>query len=353
MGREHIECLKVIPSAEVVALADPNAESLQRASELLSEPVKTYSRYQDLLAAGGFDVLVIASPNHTHREVLEDALKTDAHILVEKPLCISDEEALDIKRWAAGRKGMVWVGQEYRYMPPLAELIRLVKAGEVGTVQQVSIREHREPFYSKVDDWNRFSQNTGGTLVEKCCHYFDLMNLIVGERPVSIFASGGQRVNHLDESYQGKPADILDSAYVIVDYPGGVKAMLDLCMFAEASLDREVVTVVGNEGKVESVLPAMELRLGKRSDWGKRTNWGETEPTNRGVGVRHVHDPAVRYVGHHHGATYLEHLRLIDAIENSTDPEVSIEDGAWAVAMGRAAHKSIDIGQPVRITVDV
>ena len=155
-------------------------------------------------------------------------------------------------------------------MPPLAELIRLVKAGEIGTVQQVSIREHREPFYSKVDDWNRFSQNTGGTLVEKCCHYFDLMNLIVGERPVSIFASGGQRVNHLDESYQGKPADILDSAYVIVDYPGGVKAMLDLCMFAEASLDREVVTVVGNEGKVESVLPAMELRLGKRSDWGKR-----------------------------------------------------------------------------------
>ena len=349
MGREHIECLKAIPSVEVVALADPNEESLQSAANLVSKPVKTYARYQDLLAAGGFDVLVIASPNHTHREVLADALKTDAHVLIEKPLCVSDEEAHEIKEWTKGRKGIVWVGQEYRYMPAMAELIRLVKAGEIGKVQQVAIREHREPFYPKIDDWNRFSENTGGTLVEKCCHYFDLMNLIVGERPSSVFASGGQRVNHLDEKYHGKTPDILDSAYVIVDYPSGARAMLDLCMFAEASLDREIITVVGDEGKVESVLPAMEVRLGKRSDWGKRVTWGESVPTNRGVGIRHVHDPAIRYVGHHHGATYLEHLKFIDAIENNTAPEVSVDDGALAVAMGRAAHQSIETGQPVKI----
>lgn len=349
MGREHIECLKAIPSARVVALADPNVDSLKQAASLLSEPAATYSNYQDLLAAGGFDVLVIASPNHTHREILEAALATDAHVLIEKPLCISDEECRQIKDLAKGRKGLVWVGQEYRYMPPVAELIRLVKAGEIGDVQQVSIREHREPFYPKVDDWNRFSANTGGTLVEKCCHYFDLMNLIVGERPSSIFATGAQRVNHLEEDYQGQTPDILDSAFVLVDYPSGVRAMLDLCMFAEASLDREIVTVVGNEGKVESVLPAMELRLGKRADWGQRLTWGQDEPTNRGVGVRHVHDPSVRYVGHHHGATYLEHLRLINAIENESEPEVSIDDGALAVAMGRAAHRSIETGQPVKI----
>lgn len=349
MGREHIECLLAIPSARIVALADPNQESLLAAAALLDEPVKTYARYQDLLAAGGFDVLVIASPNQTHHEILSEALKTDAHVLIEKPLCISDAQCRDVQKWSKGRSGMVWVGHEYRYMPPVAELIRLVRAGEIGKVVQVSIREHREPFYPKVDDWNRFSQNTGGTLVEKCCHYFDLMNLIVGEVPTSLFASGGQRVNHLHEQYQGKTPDILDSAYVVVDYPGGAKAMLDLCMFAEASLDREIVTVVGDEGKVESVLPAMELRLGKRTDWGQRLTWGQAMPANRGVGVRHVYDPSIRYVGHHHGATYLEHLHLISAIENGSAPEVSVEDGALAVAMGRAAHRSIETGQPVRI----
>ena len=44
----------------------------------------------------------------------------------------------------------------------------------------LSIREHRLPFLQKVDDWNRFNKNTGGTLVEKCCHFFDLMRRIIG-----------------------------------------------------------------------------------------------------------------------------------------------------------------------------
>jgi predicted dehydrogenase len=146
---------------------------------------------------------------------------------------------------AAGRQAIVWVAQEYRYMPPVAEMLRMAHAGAVGRVHQVAIREHREPFYPKVDDWNRFSANTGGTLVEKCCHYFNLMDLVLQEKPVSVYASGAQRVNHLNESYAGRTPDILDSAYVIVEYPSGARAMLDLCMFAENSVDSEQIVIVG------------------------------------------------------------------------------------------------------------
>ena len=60
--------------------------------------------------------------------------------------------------------------------------VLLPSTGGVGRIEQVAIREHREPFYPKVGDWNRFSANTGGTLVEKCCHYFNLMDLVLGER---------------------------------------------------------------------------------------------------------------------------------------------------------------------------
>jgi len=90
---------------------------------------------------------------------------------------------------------------EYRYMPAVAELVRLVGDGVVGTPRMLAIREHRFPFLTKVDNWNRFSANTGGTLVEKACHYFDLMNLIIGERPSRVYASGAQDLNHLDERY--------------------------------------------------------------------------------------------------------------------------------------------------------
>ena len=63
-------------------------------------------------------------------------------------------------------------------MPPVARLLAEVKKGSVGRVHMVAIREHRFPFLPKVGDWNRFSRNTGGTMVEKCCHFFDLMRLI-------------------------------------------------------------------------------------------------------------------------------------------------------------------------------
>ena len=99
-------------------------------------------------------------------------------------------------------------------MPAVSELIKRVNEGLVGSVRMVSIREHRFPFLEKVDNWNRFNSNTGGTLVEKCCHFFDLMNLITGDLPVRVMASGGQDVNHLDEKYEGLTPDILDNAYV-------------------------------------------------------------------------------------------------------------------------------------------
>jgi myo-inositol 2-dehydrogenase/D-chiro-inositol 1-dehydrogenase len=242
------------------------------------------------------------------------------------------------------------VAQEYRYMPPVAEMIRIAHDGGVGRIQQVGIREHREPFYPKVGDWNRFSANTGGTLVEKCCHYFNLMDLILKERPVRVFASGGQRVNHLDESYGGRRPDILDSAYVVVEYPSGARAMLDLCMFAEATTDNEHITVVGDEGKLESLLPSQVLRHGRREDWGRRQAWGQPSGTGRGVSVRTVRDTNIKYLGHHFGASY----RRAPAFRGRHPRRPAGRDPAGRrparVATGMAAHKSIDEGRVVNLS---
>jgi predicted dehydrogenase len=213
----------------------------------------------------------------------------------------------------------------------------------------VAIREHREPFYPKVDNWNRFSENTGGTLVEKCCHYFNLMEVVLREPALRVFASGGQRVNHLDERYAGRTPDILDSAYVIVEFGSGARAMLDLCMFAENSVDNEQIVVVGSEGKLESLLPAQTLRHGRREDWGRRDVWGQASGTGRGVDVRRVTEPGVRYPGAHFGASYIEHRRFAQAIAQGTPAEVTLAEGLRSVAIGLAAHRSIATGRAVGV----
>lgn len=342
MGREHIENIKALDGTVVTAIADPHAHSLDLALALLDQQPQVFDDYRELLASNLFDALVISTPNYTHIEILRDALQTQAHILIEKPLCTRVEDCLELVDLAAGRQAIVWVAQEYRYMPPVAEMLRMAHAGAVGRVHQVAIREHREPFYPKVDDWNRFSANTGGTLVEKCCHYFNLMDLVLQEKPVSVYASGAQRVNHLNESYAGRTPDILDSAYVIVEYPSGARAMLDLCMFAENSVDSEQIVIVGDEGKLESLLPSLTLRYGRREDWGTRQVWGQTTSSGKGVSVRRIWDTSIKYTGNHFGASYVEHQKFAHAIRNGLPAEVTLEEGLRAVATGIAAHRSID-----------
>ncbi len=355
MGREHIENLFAMGGAEITALADPHAPSVQAAlaacAQALRPAPQVFADHRELLASGLCDAVVIATPNHTHAAMLRDALAHPAvHILVEKPLVTRIEDGLDLIARAQGRRGIVWVAQEYRYMPPVAELLRLAHAGEVGRIHQVAIREHRAPFYPKVGDWNRFSANTGGTLVEKCCHYFNLMDLVLGEHPVSIYASGAQRVNHLEEVYNGQRSDILDSAYCVLEYASGARAMLDLCMFAEGSMDNEHLTVVGDAGKLESMLPSGELRHSRREDWGRKQFWGQPSGTGKGVSVKRVHDPHIKYFGNHFGASYVEHQRFAAAIRNGTPPEIPLEEGLRAVATGLAAHKSIEEGRVVAMS---
>jgi myo-inositol 2-dehydrogenase / D-chiro-inositol 1-dehydrogenase len=351
MGREHIENIRAMGGAVVTAVADPTAASRQQASELLDGQVQLFEDHVDLLKSGLCDAVVIASPNVTHIQVMRDALATDLHILVEKPLVTKVADGVEmIERAKAKKQGIVWVAQEYRYMPPVAEMIRIAHEGGVGRLHQVAIREHREPFYPKVGNWNRFSANTGGTLVEKCCHYFNLMDVILKEKPTRVFASGGQRVNHLDEQYDGRTPDILDSAYVIVEYPSGARASLDLCMFAENSIDNEHVVIVGDEGKLESLLPSGVLRHGRREDWGRRQVWGQPSGTGKGVAVRQVRDTNIKYPGQHFGASYVEHQRFAHAVRHGLAAEIGLEEGLRAVATGLAAHKSIDEGRVVALT---
>ena len=359
MGREHILNIMAMDACVVTALADIDAGSRNAAQALLLgaavQPV-VFERFADLLVSGLCDAVVIATPNFTHADVMRHALPTELHLLIEKPLCTTVADChelvrLEAKRQAEGRKAIVWVAQEYRYMPPVAEMIRMAHAGDVGQMHQVSIREHREPFYPKVGNWNRFNANTGGTLVEKCCHYFNLMEFILQEQAVRVFASGGQRVNHLDERYDGPNGqttpDILDSAYVIVEYASGARASLDLCMFAENSADNEQIVIVGSVGKLESLIPSLVLRHGRREDWGSRKVWGEASGSGRGVATRRVWDTNIRYAGQHFGASYIEHQRFAKAIREGTAPEVNLQEGMRCVAVGLAAHRSIDTGLPV------
>ncbi len=339
MGVEHIQNINVLDGSRVTAVSDP-AEASQEAAEAAAiHPVSVYADHRALLQAGECDVVVVASPNMTHIDVLRDVLATDLPVLVEKPMCTTVEDCKAVIQLARRRSALVWVGLEYRYMPPVARLIEELAAGTAGTVHMVSIREHRFPFLQKVGDWNRFNANTGGTLVEKCCHFFDLMSVLAGAPASRVMASGGQSVNHLDELYEGRRSDILDNAFVIVEHQNGVRALLDLCMFAEATHNQEEISVVGDQAKLEVLIPEDVIRIGRRGT----DSIGQVE-------IHEVAAGSIPYAGHHHGSSYVEHQKFAEAVRRGGAPEVSVEAGLASVATGVAAQLSIEEGRPVLLS---
>lgn len=347
MGQEHLRNIALIEGARVAAIYEPDAAMRAEAARLAPEAAMAGS-LAEVVRHPKVNVLLIVSPNFMHLSQLEEiAAIRPLPILCEKPLFTDPADAPRLAALRDAYPAPIWVAMEYRYMPPVAELIRQAPAA-TGGIKMLTIREHRFPFLTKVGDWNRFNRNSGGTLVEKCCHFFDLMRLIAGCNPVRVMASGGQAVNHLDESYGGEVPDIWDNAYVIVEFESGLRAMLELCMFAEGARYQEEISAVGPAGKIECLVP------GPGRFWPAHLG---APPVPKVIvsprdpkGPHEVDvpvDPTILAAGDHNGSTFYQHQGFARAARGLQAPEVGLTDGWWAVAMGIAAQESAATGQAV------
>jgi myo-inositol 2-dehydrogenase / D-chiro-inositol 1-dehydrogenase len=349
MGQEHLRNIALLPGARVAAIFDPD-EPMMAAARAIAPNARAATSVKDVVTDASVDCLLIASPNSHHVDQLEEiAQHRQLPLLIEKPLYTHPGDAARLARIEAEYAAPIWVAMEYRYMPPVAKFVDEA-ASATGGIRMLSIREHRFPFLPKVGDWNRFNRLTGGTLVEKCCHFFDLMRLILQAEPVRVMASAGQEVNHRDERYGGETPDIWDTAYVIVDFEGGARAMLELCMYAEGARYQEELSAVGPKGKVECFVP------GPGRFW--PAHLGAPPVPQVIVSPRHPKgplavdipvDPTLLEAGDHNGSTFYQHARFNSVVRGEGTVEVTLRDGARAVAMGLAAQEAASTGTVVAI----
>ncbi|SLN17361.1 Gfo/Idh/MocA family protein [Pseudooctadecabacter jejudonensis] len=355
MGREHIQNINLLPQGRVSVVYDPVRDLAESAAVLAGEggvsaPAMVADTLEDLLAFKDLDAVVIVSPNNIHVQQLRQIVQTrPLPILCEKPLYTAPADKAELDTLFKGYAHPVWVAMEYRYMPPVAALIEQAEQA-TGGISMLTIREHRFPFLPKIGDWNRFNENTGGTLVEKCCHFFDLMRVILKAEPQRIMASAGQNFNHVEERYDGRVPDIWDNGYVIVEFDGNRRAMLELCMFAEGSQYQEEISAVGPKGKIECLVPGPgrfwpaklgpapvpKLILSPRAPKG---------PIEMDIPV----DPTLLDAGDHNGSTFYQHQRFNAVVRGQGGVEVTLSDGAKAVQMGLAAQQSAATGQVVTL----
>ena len=349
MGQEHLRNIALLDGARVAAIFEPDAGMRAEAAAIAPEAV-LFENLDDLLSQPELDCLLIVAPNHTHVDLFVTiAKKRPLPLLIEKPLFTDPADAGRIEHLRASYPAPVWVAMEYRYMPPIAAFLDKVEEA-TGGLTMLTIREHRYPFLPKIGNWNRFNRYSGGTLVEKCCHFFDLMRLITRSEPVSIMASGGQDVNHLGETYGGEASDIWDAAYVIVNFANGTRAMLELCMYAEGSRYQEEITAVGPKGKIEAKIPG-PTRFWKDAASASpvpKVILSPRDPVGP-VALEIPVDPQLLAIGDHNGSTFYQHKLFLEVVRSGRSPAVTLDDGAKAVKMGLAAQQSAITGETVRL----
>ena len=247
-GREaHLRNLLRLPGVRVVAASSRSATSLEAARALAGPDLLTFQDWRDALRVEGLDAAIVALTNDQHHEACLATFDHGLHVLCEKPLGLSLAECDDIIAAAAAAGRILQVGHEMRFQRLYQQMKRMVDRGDVGEPHLMWCREFRGPMRA---GWRSSSALTGGTLLEKNCHHFDLFHWMLGRRPVRVAAQGGRNVL-LDR-------EILDNAQVLVEYEGGRRATLELCLFAPYGGDCEI-GIAGDRGRIDTRNQALSL----------------------------------------------------------------------------------------------
>jgi myo-inositol 2-dehydrogenase / D-chiro-inositol 1-dehydrogenase len=348
----HHGCIHAIPDIDLVAVADPCEKSVNVFQHCMNDPgilqeartrgiglvgryrelettpvpavdpsVEFLSDYRELLALEEVDAVVVATPNHTHVDIVSDCLAAGKHVLCEKPACTSLEQLKKLEEAVESSDRIYQVGLECRYLPVFREMRRMIQGNAVGQPRMTWCMQFRGPFAEKRGNWIMFQEKTGGVFVEKTCHYFDLMTWLVDSTPKSVSAVAGQDV--IKEIYGVKP-DIFDNGWVMIDYENGARGMLGLCMFGGGRKPVSV-SVIGDEGQVEGYYQSQKIEYSKRGE--------PTAEIDTGKDNDYAHLS-------HGGGIYFEHQAFIDNIRNNRTPLTDIRAARWSTLVGLAAEES-------------
>ena len=329
--------------AEIVALADIDEENLGRtAARLKGSKPETYTDWRQLLDRDDIDAVCISTPQFAHREIAVAAFEAGKHVYCEKPLALTVADCDEMIQ-AGEKAGRVFiVGQQMRYHQHLNRMSQLVDHGVIGTPYLVWLKEFRNPFPSNMA-WAFDKSKSGGALVEKSCHHFDVFTWLLGAPPVKVFASGGQAVH---KEIFGAKSDIVDNAWVTIEHEGGRKAMLGLCFFAGPPHEKEGgagthmrdIGVIGDKGMITTegfhLGRHLEIRYSDRAD----VVTVKLDPS-RGA----ANTPFERT------GNWGIWVDFFDCIEKGGRPVACGEVGRDALAVALAAERSMETGAPVSV----
>lgn len=187
--------------AELVAIIEPNPVRAGHYADRIAEVgapaprLATPDELEQVISDERVDRVIICSRDDLHAELIVRSLEAGADVVVEKPLTIDAASAARIEDAVERTGRQVVLTFNYRYSPRNSALRQVIQDGTIGDVTSVDFSwmldtNHGADYFRR---WHREKKNSGGLLVHKSSHHFDLVNWWIRSQPTRVFASGGLR----------------------------------------------------------------------------------------------------------------------------------------------------------------
>lgn len=308
IGNNHARIYKALPDVDLVAISDNSAEIAQAIGARFNVPYET--DYRTMLDTYQPDLVSISVPTVYHFEVAKEAIQRGIHVLVEKPIAATIEQAKQMISLANEAGVKLTVGHIERFNPAIIEMKKRLQADEIGTPFRVQSRR-LGPFPARIRDV--------GVIVDLASHDVDIVRYVLNTEVTRVYAETDQGINTDRE-------DLMDC---VLRCENGVVGTLNINWLTPTKI-REL-TVTGTTGMFHVNYLTQELYYYENeataADWR-----GVFTGVNEGAMIRHKvarREPLL---------AELEHF--VHSVRDDTPPQISGEDGMKALALAQALVKS-------------
>jgi len=325
-----VQSLRELEGARLAAVADIKASRAQRfANEYGAEP---YTDYRDLLDRHDLDVITISTPSGLHAQMAIDAMQAGKHVIVEKPMALSLEDAgrMIAVSEATGRK--LCVVLQNRYNPPMQELRAVVDSGRLGRLLlgNATVRWYRPQEYYE-DEWHGTWAMDGGALMNQSIHHIDALQWLMGA-PESVFAYSATLAHRMEAE---------DIGVASIRFRSGALGAVEGSTVTYPENMEGSVAIFGEYGS----LKVGGTALNRKVIWKIR----DALEHEREAIVRDEVDPPSVYGQSHKAVT----ADMIGAIREDRQPQTHGREGRKSLALVLAMYESARAGVPVSVAAGV
>ncbi len=314
-------------------LPEKMEEILEKHGLEKEESIHRYTDYKELLEKEQPSLVSIATESGNHAEIALYCIEKRVHVIIEKPMAMSIDDANKIINLAEEKNVKVSACHQNRFNVAVQELRKSVEAGRFGKISHGSIhvRWNRNKGYYDQASWRGTWAQDGGALMNQCIHGIDLLRWMMGDEVEEVYGATRQQFHDYLEAE--------DVGMAVVKFKNGAIGTIEGTTNVYPKNLEETLYIFGENGTV---------KIG-----GTSTNnidvWDFADETEEDVKNKGLAEATSNVYGNGHTSLFAD---VIDAIENDRKPYVDAVAGRNALEMILAIYKSQKTGQPIKLPLN-